>query len=102
MKILEAWARGVPVIATPEAAAGLESLDGVRLASGGDEFAAAVDELADRPEAIRRLVEAGRRDLALFHDPPAVAGRLIAAAAEAAARPQGSPSARTEERRSSA
>jgi glycosyltransferase involved in cell wall biosynthesis len=31
MKILEAWARGLPVVATPEAAAGLEAEDGREL-----------------------------------------------------------------------
>ncbi|HWC64852.1 MAG TPA: glycosyltransferase family 4 protein [Thermoanaerobaculia bacterium] len=84
MKILESWARGVPVVSTPEAAAGLESTEGVRIAANAEEFAAAVDELARDPASVRRLVESGRRDLARFHDPAAVAERLSGIAAAAA------------------
>ena len=38
MKILEAWARGIPVVATPQAASGLDARDGdeVLLAGNGD------------------------------------------------------------------
>lgn len=44
MKILEAWARGVPVVATPEAAAGLEVEEGreMMVASSGEAFTQAV------------------------------------------------------------
>jgi glycosyltransferase involved in cell wall biosynthesis len=101
MKILEAWARGIPVVASPAAAAGLESVDGVLVAANASEFAAAVDDLAGRPDAVRRLVEAGRRDLARFHDPPEIAGRLLEAAAGAASRRHGLRSVPTEDRRSS-
>jgi hypothetical protein len=44
LKILESWARGVPVVATPEAARGLEAEDGknLLLASSAREFSAAL------------------------------------------------------------
>lgn len=75
MKILEAWARGVPVVATPAAAAGLEAEDAVRIAADAEEFAAAIEGLASRDDATK-LVEGGRAALARFHDPGAVAERL--------------------------
>ena len=100
MKILEAWARGAPVVATPAAAAGLESTEGTLLAADAGEFVAALESLVGRPDSIRRLTDFGRRDLARFHDPAAVAARLRAIAAEAAGR--GHVPASTEDRRSSA
>jgi len=47
MKILEAWARGIPVVTTPEAAAGLEAADGSELLLARDAiaFAFAVQHL---------------------------------------------------------
>ncbi len=78
MKVLEAWARGIPVVATPEAAAGLEAEDGQELLIGrtGAELANHIARLADDPEAARSLCEAGRRALAARHAPAAVADAL--------------------------
>jgi len=99
MKILEAWARGIPVVATPAAAAGLESTDALRVASDAEGFVAAIETLAGDPGAAARLADLGRRDLARFHDPAAAAARLREIARAAA---HGPASASTDERRSSA
>jgi polysaccharide biosynthesis protein PslH len=79
MKILEAWARGVPVIATTIAARGLpEGAPGaVLLADDADSFRAAALRLAQPAEA-RALVDAGRRVLAERCDPARVAAALEA------------------------
>jgi polysaccharide biosynthesis protein PslH len=80
MKILEAWARGVPVVSTPTGARGLEAVDGRELLLAGepDAFAAALRRLHEEPGLAEALVEAGRRSLAAHHDPAAVAARLAA------------------------
>jgi len=80
LKILEAWARGVPVVATPEAAAGLGATDGreLLLARDGAAFAAALARLPSEPALGPALVEAGRAALRSRHDPARVAGRLAA------------------------
>ncbi|MGH9380349.1 MAG: glycosyltransferase family 4 protein [Thermoanaerobaculia bacterium] len=80
MKILEAWARGLCVVATPEAVAGLEAEDGRELLVARDAagFAAAIRRLADDGGLRERLVTAGRRALAEHHDPETVARRLLA------------------------
>jgi glycosyltransferase involved in cell wall biosynthesis len=86
VKILEAWARGVPVVATREAAAGLEAGDGkaVQQADDPGAFARAIGRLhADRPFA-RASVAAGRALLEAHHDPARVATRLAEVYAEAA------------------
>jgi hypothetical protein len=78
MKILEAWARGVPVIATPEAARGLGGHDGKEflLARNGSEFAAAVHRIANEPHLGLELAAGGRSALASRHDPALVASSL--------------------------
>ena len=78
MRILEAWARGVPVVATPEAAHGLDVRDGRELlvAATPADFAAAIERLHADPALARALVDAGRVRLAARHDPDAVAARL--------------------------
>lgn len=96
MKILEAWARGVPVIATPEAAAGLGAEDGreVLIAREASAFATAVERLASRPPLGRRLAQGGRRTLAARHAPGAAASGLGALRAKMppAAEDQAQPS----------
>jgi glycosyltransferase involved in cell wall biosynthesis len=79
IKILEAWARGVPVVATPEAAAGLEATDGVELLIARDPagFAAAIHRLDADPAFARASVDAGRARLGAHHDPRRIAGRLV-------------------------
>lgn len=78
MKILEAWARGVPVIATPEAVRGLDGNDGREflLARNGPEFAAAVHRIAHEPRLGPGLAAGGHAALASRHDPALVASSL--------------------------
>jgi hypothetical protein len=79
MRILEAWARGTPVVATPAAAAGLAAEDGgnLLLASSAEAFAGALAGLAGDPARVAALAAAGRRTLAAHHDPAAVTGQLL-------------------------
>ncbi len=86
MRILEAWARGLPVVATPAAADGLAATSGsdVLLASTADAMATAVARLAAEPELRRALVDAGHATLRAHHDPRRVAGELATLYASAA------------------
>lgn len=86
MKILEAWARGLPVVATPEAASGLERDDEPAWLEAGDadDFAGAIASLHDDPARAARLCDAGRRILRRHHDPARIATRLRALYATAA------------------
>jgi glycosyltransferase involved in cell wall biosynthesis len=79
MKILEAWARGVPVVATPEAALGLDATGGreLLLARQPEEFALALRRIHEEPGLAAALVAAGRDRLATRHEPKAVATRLV-------------------------
>ena len=79
MKILEAWARGVPVVATTAAARGLEASDGRELliADQADDFAQALARLAHDPELARSLVTAGRELLRRRHALPLFARELL-------------------------
>jgi polysaccharide biosynthesis protein PslH len=79
MKVLEAWARGVPVVATPEGAAGLDAADGVELLVARDAagFAAACRRLCEEPGLAAALAAAGRAALRRRHDPATVARRLL-------------------------
>ncbi len=63
LKILEAMALGVPVVATPTAAEGIDAVGGEHLiiANTAPEFAAAVLRLMDRPEERTRIAQGGRR-----------------------------------------
>ena len=92
MKVLEAWARGIPVVATSAAAAGLESTDGreLLLADDADGFARQIARLRDEPELRRSLVAAGREALRARHAPLAIAAEL----AECYARAIGAAAAR--------
>lgn len=78
MKILEAWARGVAVVATPAAARGLDVVDGreLLLASTEGEFATAIARLAADPGLGSRLASAGRVLLEGEHGFPAFVRRL--------------------------
>lgn len=86
MKILEAWARGVPVVATPEAVRGLDGSDGKEflLARDGPEFAAAIRRLHREPNLRMKLVDAGRSALTARYDPGLVASMLEATYLEVA------------------
>ena len=79
MKVLEAWARGVPVVATPEGAAGLEAAGGIELLVARDaaEFAGACRRLREEPGLAAALAAGGRAALRRRHDPATVARRLL-------------------------
>jgi hypothetical protein len=89
MKVLEAWARGLPVVATPPAAEGLEAEDGreLLLARTAGEFAAALRRLTDDPRLAASLAAAGRARLVAGHDPARAAARLLAVYEGCLARP---------------
>jgi len=84
MKILEAWARGVPVVGTPEAVSGLGAELGRELLVACDPagFADALVRLHAEPGLVRSLVAAGRTALRQRHTPAAVTARLAAIYAE--------------------
>lgn len=79
MRILEAWARGLPVVASTTAAKGLDAVDGEQLllADSATEYVQAVRRLYADPALRARLVEAGRRHLRARHDPAIVAAELL-------------------------
>ena len=79
MKILEAWSRGVPVVATEAAAAGLEKGAEMALLRESDPaaLALAIETLAHDPDYREALVGAGHRQLALHHDPAAIGARWL-------------------------
>lgn len=81
MKVLEAWARGIPVIGAPEAVAGLEVEDGreALVADGPRGFAQAVARLYREPGLAQKLVAEGRRSLRERHDPARLARQLLSA-----------------------
>ncbi|HET9370864.1 MAG TPA: glycosyltransferase family 4 protein [Vicinamibacterales bacterium] len=78
IRILEAWARRVPVVATPTAAAGLSVRDGegLRIASTPEQFAVAIRDLATDARATQALIDAGEARLKRAHDPGALAKEL--------------------------
>lgn len=84
IKVLEAWARGVPVVGSPAALSGLEVKDGEEalVARGPGDFAAAITRLHGEPGVRERLVQGGSRALREQHDPARVAASLLAAYAE--------------------
>jgi SAM-dependent methyltransferase len=86
MKILEAWARGIPAVATPQAAAGLEEGFAAALLreTAPAAFAAAVESLASDGYPREGLVSEGRRLLAHQHDPTAIGVRWLEIYREAA------------------
>ena len=75
MRVLEAWARGVPVIASPAAIAGLDAEDGrdVLVAADARAFAESAARLVGDASLRARLVEGGRATLARRHDPRRIA-----------------------------
>jgi hypothetical protein len=87
MKILEAWARGVPVIASTVALRGLRCAPGTDLhvADDVDGYRQALRRLRD-PEHRAAIVAAGRATLARHHQPADIAARLGELYARLAAR----------------
>ncbi|HZZ09016.1 MAG TPA: glycosyltransferase [Candidatus Binataceae bacterium] len=80
VKILEAWARGIPVVATPEAAEGLEATDGSELLLAHDAggFATALESLSRGAELRESLVRRARALLGANHNPAAIAAHMLA------------------------
>jgi glycosyltransferase involved in cell wall biosynthesis len=80
MKILEAWARGVPVVATPTAARGLDDVgeNAFLLARDGIEFGNAIARLRENPELAGRLITGGRSTLDRHFQPTRSADLLEA------------------------
>lgn len=93
MRILEAWARGVVVVATPAAASGLAAGDGreLLLARNGEEFAVAIERLGALPGLAGRLIAGGRARLAADHAPARFAARFLALAGQLVAAAGGAP-----------
>lgn len=85
MKVLEAWARGVPVVGTPTALAGLEVEDGreALVARDAAGFVRALTRLQSEPGLAAALVTAGGQALRERHDPARIAADLLSAYAEA-------------------
>lgn len=82
VKILEAWAAGVPVVATPWAAAGTTGRPGEDLKIAGEqprEWVEAILSLLDDPEARERLRDNGRRRLAADYSRAVVRGQWLGA-----------------------
>jgi len=78
MKVLEAWAAGVPVVARRWAAEGLEveARKGVHVADDAEAFAAAVADLLSSSERRQKLAEAGRQAWRRWYHPDVVASRI--------------------------
>jgi polysaccharide biosynthesis protein PslH len=80
VKVLEAWAVGVPVIATPWAVAGTSGRQGEDFRIVGThpiEWVTAIQELLDDPAAYARLSENGRRRLAADYSREVVREQLL-------------------------
>ena len=80
VKLLEAWAVGVPVVATPWAAAGTSGRQGEDFILAGQhpvEWVTAVTDLLANPSARRWLVENGRRRLAADYSRETVEKQLM-------------------------
>ncbi len=85
LKVLEAWARGVPVVASPWAAAGTTGVPGEDLlvAESPRQWVEALDRLLVDPGERRRLAANGRRRLEADYSRGLVKRQLLAAVAAA-------------------
>ncbi|HYL06467.1 MAG TPA: glycosyltransferase [Thermoanaerobaculia bacterium] len=88
VKILEAWSQGVPVVASPWAAAGTTGVPGQDLlvAASPLQWVEAVDRLLRDPAEWRRLAANGRRRLEADYSRRQVKQQLLAAVDAAVAR----------------
>jgi hypothetical protein len=91
MRLLEAWARGAPVIASPAAVDGLDTEHGrdVLVAADPAQFADAAARLTTTPALRAHLVEQGRATLARRHDPATIAHAILDVYRDAIARRRG-------------
>jgi glycosyltransferase involved in cell wall biosynthesis len=80
MKVLEAWARGVPVVGTPAALAGLEAQDGREVLAAADaaSFVRSFVRLHKEPGLAGHLIAEGHRARRERHDPDRVTAGLLA------------------------
>jgi glycosyltransferase involved in cell wall biosynthesis len=78
MKILEAWARGIPVVATPTAVRGLDDVGrrAFLLARDGAEFGEAISRFREDPKLANDVIVAGRTALNLEFQPHRSAEQL--------------------------
>jgi len=78
LKLLEAFAAGIPVVATSMAAEGIDAVDGKHLAIADDEraFANAIIELLTNPAERSRISLAARRLVEARYDWSAIGGRF--------------------------
>jgi len=85
VKILEAWSQGVPVVASPWAAAGTTGVPGEDLlvASSPRQWAEVLSDLLQDPSARQRLAANGRRRLQADYSRQVVKAQLLAAVAAA-------------------
>ncbi len=81
LKVLEAWSSGVPVVASPWAAAGTSGVAGEDLvvAESPDEWMRAILALLADPDRRRQLAAAGRERLRADYSPQVVRRALLAA-----------------------
>jgi glycosyltransferase involved in cell wall biosynthesis len=87
LKILEAFAAGLPVVSTPVGCEGLRAIDGEHLViAGHDRFADVVTALLGDPARARRLAEQGRELVRQQYDWERVGAAACAAVAEVHAR----------------
>lgn len=71
-KILQFLSMGIPVVASPEAARGVQAVPGTHLSVAGspEEFARSVVAILRDPQLQRKFADAGRRHLQTVHDWP--------------------------------
>lgn len=81
IKILEAWAQGLPVVASPWAAAGTTAEPGreLEIADTPEEWVEALVELLCDPNRRAQLAAAGRRRLLEDYAPDVIGGRVLGA-----------------------
>lgn len=82
IKVLEAWAAGTPVVATPWAVAGTSGRQGEDFRIVGThpiEWVSTIRELLDEPAARRSLAESGRRRLEADYSREVVRAQLLEA-----------------------
>ncbi len=79
VKLLEAFAAGIPVVSTPLGAEGLAAKDGeiCALAEDPDEFARKIVELFDHPEQARKLACRAREQVVATRDMRVLTERLV-------------------------